>query len=172
MNEGHVRKSHGNRIDLAGEYRWGDTGQLIFIIIFIIGLVIDLFIIKWSNTWQNLFPIYIRIAIFLALFLLAIYFGRRSHKIIFKEERKKLMVIDKDVYSIIRHPMYFAAILTYLGFVILSFSIIAFVLFIIIVIFYYYLCIYEERLLIEKLGDDYQRYMKKVPMFLPKIKKL
>lgn len=171
MNEGHVRKSHEHRIDLAGEYKWGDTGQLIFIIVFIIGLFIDLFIIEFSNVWQDLFPLYFRIVIFLALFFSAIYLGRRSHRIIFKEERKKLLVIDKDVYSLIRHPMYFASILTYLGFVILSFSIVAFVIFVLIFIFYYYLCIYEEKLLIENLGDDYKKYMKKVPMFIPKINK-
>jgi len=167
MNEGHIRTSHEHRVDLAGEYKWGDIGQLIFIFVFIIGLVADIFLFNFSESWQDVFPLYLRFVLFLVLFIIAGYFGQRSHRIVFKEERKKLMVIDKDVYSIIRHPMYFASILTYLGFVILSLSIISFIIFIVIFVFYYYLCKYEEKILLNKLGDDYKNYMKKVPMFIP-----
>ena len=38
------------------------------------------------------------------------------------------------------------------------------------VLFYYHLCRYEEQLLLEKVGDDYNHYMKNVPMLIPKIR--
>ena len=81
------------------------------------------------------------------------------------------MVIKTDVFARIRHPMYFGSILTYLSFVILSLSVLALVIFIIIVIFYYYLCRYEEQVLLAKLGDEYMKYMKKVPMLIPRVRK-
>jgi len=171
MNKGHKRHSHEHRKDLAGEYKWGDTGQFIFIIVFIVGMISDLFLLKLSDSWQDVIPWYYRVFVFLPLFFTAGYFGQRSHRIVFKEERNKLMVIKNDVYSRVRHPMYFGSILTYLGFVVLSLSIIAFVIFIFVFAFYYYLCWYEELILIDQLGNDYKKYMKSVPMLIPKIRK-
>jgi protein-S-isoprenylcysteine O-methyltransferase Ste14 len=173
MNKGHKRKSHEHRKDLAGEYRWGDTGQIVLLIVFIIGMIFDSFLFKISESWQNVFVWYFRIVIFIPLLFIAGYFSQRAHKIVFQQERDELIVIKTDVFAIIRHPMYFGSILIYLAFVILSFSIIAMIIFIIIGIYYYYLCRYEEKILIEKLGDQYKDYMKKVPMLIPftKLKK-
>jgi len=170
MNKGHKRKSHENRKDLAGEYRWGDTGQILLLIVFIIGMISDLFLLKISDSWQNVFPWYFRTVVFIPILFVAGYFSQRAHKIVFQHERDELIVIKTDVFAMIRHPMYFGSILIYLGFVILSFSVIALIVFFIIVIFYCYLCRYEEQILIEKLGDQYRNYMKKVPMLIPFIK--
>jgi len=171
MNKGYKRNSHEHRKDLAGEYRWGDTGQIILLIIFIIGMTSDLFLLKLSDSWQDAFLWYYRIVVFFPLLFVAGYFAQRAHKKVFHEERKELMVIKTDVFARIRHPMYFGSILTYLGFVILSLSVIALVIFIVVVIFYYYLCRYEEQILIEELGDEYRNYMKNVPMLIPRVRK-
>jgi protein-S-isoprenylcysteine O-methyltransferase Ste14 len=170
MNEGYKRKNHEHRNDLAGEYRWGDTGQIILLIVFIIGIISDLFLLKISDYWQNAIPWYFRIIVFIPLLFIAWYFAQRAHKIVFSQERSELIVIKTDVFSIIRHPMYFGSILIYLGFVILSLSVISLIVFVIVVIFYFYLCRYEEQILIEKLGNQYKSYMKKVPMLIPYIK--
>jgi len=171
MSEGYKRHSHEHREHLAGEFRWGDIGQLVFVFVFIVGTILDLFLLKLSDSWQDVFSWYFRVVVFVILLLVAGYFAQRAHKKVFHEERKELMVIDTDVFAIIRHPMYFGSILTYLGFVVLSASVIALVIFFIVVIFYYYLCRYEEKLLIEKLGDKYRNYMEKVPMLIPWIGK-
>lgn len=171
MVEGYKRSSHEHREDLAGEYKWGDIGQLVFVFVFIIGTILDLFLLKLSDSWQEFFLWYFRVVVFILLLLVAGYFAQRAHKKVFHEERKELMVIKTDVYAIIRHPMYFGSILTYLAFVILSASVISLVVFFVVVIFYFYLCRYEEQLLIQKLGDEYKNYMKKVPMLIPWIRK-
>jgi len=170
MSEGHKRKSHEHRKDLIGEHKWSDTGQIIFLIVFIIGMASDLFLFKLSESWQEIFPWYLRIAVLVPLFLTACFFAQKAHNKVFREERKEPIVINTDVFAIIRHPMYFGSILLYLCFVILSFSLVATVIFIMVIIFYYYICRYEEKLLIEKFGNQYLEYMKKVPMLVPFMK--
>ena len=134
MNEGYKRKSHEHRNDLAGENKWGDALQMIFVIVFLIGMILDLFLLNFSSSWQNIFPLYYRFIVFIFIFLIAGYFGQKSHKKIFGEIRKELMVVKTDVYSRLRHPMYFGVILIYLSFVILSLSIVALMIFFIVVI--------------------------------------
>jgi protein-S-isoprenylcysteine O-methyltransferase Ste14 len=170
--EGHKSHRYENRVDIAGEHRWSDAGQLILVIIFILGLVFDLFIFNLSGSWQNLFSWYYRLIIFIPLFLLSGYFSQNGLKKVFKEKREKLEVIDKGVFGMVRHPIYLGSILVYLSFVILSLSIVALIIFVIIVIFYYYICRYEEKLLIQELGDKYRVYMRKVPMLIPKIQRM
>jgi protein-S-isoprenylcysteine O-methyltransferase Ste14 len=171
MRKGYKKQSHEHRIDLAGEYRWGDIGQIIFAILFIIGVNSDIFIFKISASWQEIIPWYLRIIMFIPFLYFAGYFAHRAHKKIFGERRKKLIVINTDVFSRLRHPMYFGTLLTYLGILILSISLVGLMIFIVIFIFYYYLCYYEEQVLIENLGDEYRKYMKEVPMLIPRLKK-
>ena len=92
-------------------------------------------------------------------------------KIVFREERSKLVVIRTDVFSLVRHPIYLGPMLLYLGFIILSMSVIAFGIWIIIIVFYVYISRYEENILIDKLGEEYEQYMHDVPMFIPKIRR-
>ncbi len=66
-----------------------------------------------------------------------------------------------------RHPIYLGSILLYFGFIIISLSAVAFCIWIIIIIFYYFNSRYEEKLLIDKLGIQYEKYMNEVPMFIP-----
>jgi len=168
--QGYKRHGHEHRDDLAGEYRWGDLGQLLLFIIFIAGMISDLFIFRISNQWQNAFPWYFRLIIFIPIFLLSGFFGQNAHKKIFKEQRDRLEVIDTGVFGMVRHPLYLGSILAYLSFVILTLSVVALSILIVVILFYYYLCRYEEDILIQKLGNDYKKYMIKVPMLLPGLK--
>ena len=169
--KGHKRQSHEHRTDLAGEYKWGDTGQIVLLLIFLVGMTADVFVLRISDSWQYVVPWYFRLVVFIPILFVALYFTQKAHKKVFEEERKELMIIDTDVFARIRHPMYFGSLLLYLCFVILSLSVISLVIFIIAVIFYAYLCRYEEKLLLEKLGDQYKNYMNNVPMLFPKIRK-
>jgi len=60
--------------------------------------------------------------------------------------------------------MYFGSILLFFSFVILSSSILALSVWIMICFFYYFIARYEEKLLINKYGDEYEEYHKKVPI--------
>ena len=171
MNKGHKRHSYEKRVDLAGEYRWGDAGQIILFVIFVIGMVSDLFFIKISSSWMDITPWYFPVIIFIPLIIISGYLVKSGLKKVFKEERKELEVISSGVFGLVRHPIYLGSILIFLSFTILSLSIVALIIWFVIIIFYYYLCAYEEKLLIDKLGKKYRDYMNDVPMLIPRIRR-
>ena len=67
--------------------------------------------------------------------------------------------------------MYFSEILGYLGVLMFSISIAAAVVWIFAIGFLYYVSRYEEKLLLERFGKDYEKYIDEVPMWIPRLKK-
>lgn len=169
--KGYKRKTHEQREDLAGEHKLGDIGQIILLVVFIIGLLADKFVLHFSLPLVQFLPSYLRVLIALPFFVFSFYLARFGLKTIFGEQREELVVIKAGVFSIVRHPIYLASILVYLGFIIISLSIIAFCIWIIIILFYYSISRYEEKILMDKLGSQYEDYMRQVPMFIPRFRK-
>ena len=173
MNErkGYKRKVYEHRKDLAGEHSISDIGQIILLILFITGLLIDKLLLHFSMFLAQLYPFYLRILFSLPFFIFSFLLARSGLKIVFGEQREGLIVIKSGVFSIVRHPIYLGSILLYFGFIILSLSIVSFCIWIIIILFYYFISRYEEKVLIDKLGSQYEEYMSEVPMFIPRIKR-
>ncbi len=169
--KGYKRKTHEHRKDLAGEHELGDIGQIILLIVFIVGLLADKFVLHFSLPLVQSIPFYLRVLIALPFFVFSCYLALFGLKTIFGEQREELVVIKSGVFSIVRHPIYLASILVYLGFIIISLSIIGFCTWVIIILFYYYISRYEERILVDKLGTQYEDYIKEVPMFIPWFRK-
>ena len=144
-------------------------GQLILFIVFIVGIILDLVFLRVGQSFVEPVPLFLRIIVALPVLIISGYLVQSGLKIVFREERSKLVVIRTDVFSLVRHPIYLGSILLYLGFIILSMSVIAFGIWIIIIVFYVYISRYEENILIDKLGEEYKLYMHDVPMFIPKI---
>jgi protein-S-isoprenylcysteine O-methyltransferase Ste14 len=115
-------------------------------------------------------PQMLTIPLFLLFLLTGSYFILISHRIIFQDNDKDIEIVTKGVFNIVRHPMYFGSTLLFFSFVILSNSVLALLVWILICVFYYFISRYEEKLLINKFGDEYKEYQKKVPMFIPFIK--
>ncbi|MFC2084698.1 methyltransferase family protein [Bacteroidota bacterium] len=164
----HVKK-HDGREDLTGEHSLGDLGQIILLIFFLIAWVIDSFVINYSTFLSQYIPLLVRIPLSVIILFCAGYIARSGLKLVFGEKRDEPSVIKGSVFSIVRHPIYLSAILLYLGLLILTFSIIATFLWGLIVLFYYYLSKYEERLLIQRFGKEYEDYIKAVPMLIPRM---
>jgi protein-S-isoprenylcysteine O-methyltransferase Ste14 len=167
----HKRKSYEKRVDLAGENVWGDLGQLILFIVFIVGIILDLVFLRIGQSFVESVPLFLRIIVALPVLIISGYLAQSGLKIVFREERSKLVVIRTGVFSLVRHPIYLGSMLLYLGFIILSMSVIAFGIWIIIIVFYVYISRYEENILIDKLGEKYEQYMRDVSMFIPKIRR-
>ena len=165
--KGHLRKSHQHRGDLTGEHAFSDMGQLIFLVVFLIVWIADSFVFKYSTFLTQYISNYIRVPIALIVLVISGLLAWTGLKIVFRETREEPQVIISGVFSIVRHPIYLSLILLYLGFILLSLSLLSVLVWILIVVFYYIISRYEEKLLIQRFGSAYEEYKKKVPMLLP-----
>ena len=159
----------GNRKDLAGEHKLGDTGQLILACVFIIVWMTDTFILKYTTSLNAIIPLAARIPLGTVLFALSGMLARKGLSIVFGEERQKPVVIRTGVYSIVRHPIYLGEHLLYLSFLTWSVSLAAALVWLIAVGFLHYISLYEEGLLIRLHGEAYEAYRRDVPMWIPRI---
>jgi len=73
------------------------------------------------------------------------------------------VLVDTGVYAIIRHPQYLGFLLFVLGLILMSQHWISVFSYVIGSFLFYKDVLREERMNIEKFGDDYIRYMKMVP---------
>lgn len=165
--KGHLRKSYQHRDDLTGEHAFSDIGQLILLIIFLTIWIADSFVFKYSTFLTQYISNYIRVPIALIVLVISGLLAWTGLKIIFGETREEPQVITTGVFSIVRHPIYLSLILLYLGFILLSLSLLSVLVWILIIVFYYMISRYEEKLLIQRFGSAYEEYKKKVPMLLP-----
>jgi len=78
-------------------------------------------------------------------------------------------LVKHGVYRYVRHPIYFAAFLYNSGFPLLFSSLYGFVLMQGFVPLTLYRIGVEERILIERFGDEYREYMKKTKKLIPLI---
>jgi len=161
------KKSSGQREDLTGEHRVGDIGQVVLAVLFMTIWITDAHSLKWTTFLNQYVPVGIRIPIGVVILLLSGYLVITGLYIVFGEERGKPAVIRKSVFHIVRHPIYLSEILLYLGLIILNISLAAIVVWIIAIAFLHYISRYEERLLLARFGEEYEQYMKEVPMWIP-----
>jgi len=107
----------------------------------------------------------------MVLLILAGYLAKKGLSIVFGERRNEPTVIRKSVFGVVRHPIYLSEILLYLGLLALSLSLAAAGVCLAAIGFYHYIARYEERLLLARLGREYQQYMQNVPMWIPRFRK-
>jgi len=164
----HLKKSHQHRDDLIGEYVYGDIGQLIFLVIFLMVWIADSFIFRYSTFLTRYISNFFRVPIALVIFIISGLLAITGLNTVFGKKREGPHLITTGVFSIVRHPIYLASILFYLGFILLSLSLLSIPVWILIIVFYYTISRYEEKLLVKAIGSAYGEYMRKVPMlFLP-----
>ena len=89
-------------------------------------------------------------------------------------------LITYGMYGYVRHPHYLSLMLICFGLSFLSLhffvpplplSILPFFPSILVLLYFYFLAIREEKKLIERFGKEYLEYKKKVPMFIPRVRK-
>ncbi len=153
-----------------GEHPYGDAGQLILLALFLIVWIVDSFFLRTSTFLSDYVPLYIRL-VFLGIALAAAaYLSMSGHDKICREERGT-KVVSSGAFRYVRHPLYSACLLFYLGLSVSTASIFSLALFVVIFVFYNYLASFEERLLGEKFGEEYKKYKRKTGKWLPGIGK-
>jgi protein-S-isoprenylcysteine O-methyltransferase Ste14 len=168
MNKHHERKeSYSQRDDLTGEHKFGDYGQLILAILFVTIWISDTFILEYTTFLNHIVPNAIRTPLGIVILLVSGYLAVKGMHIVFGEKREEPGVIRKSVFSVVRHPIYLSEILLYLGLLMISLSLAATFILFIAILFMHYISKHEERLLLERFGDDYKQYIREVPMWIP-----
>jgi protein-S-isoprenylcysteine O-methyltransferase Ste14 len=160
-------RGHAGREDLTGEHRLGDTIQLILLIIFLSVWILDSFVLGFTTFLAESVPWFIRLPAGIILLIGTFFLERSGLRTVFGKPQETPHVITGGVFSVVRHPIYLGAILGYAGMICLTLSLASAALFVVIVAFYRYISRYEEKLLIQRFGDEYREYMRKVPMLFP-----
>lgn len=76
--------------------------------------------------------------------------------------KEKSTLITQGVYGIVRHPIYFGTILTFLGLILFTNALLSLLYFPISIALYFLMTIYEEKSLISEYGQEYVVYQKTV----------
>ena len=151
-----------------GEHPFGDVGQLILLGVFLIVWVGDSFLLHKSTFLSVYVPLYIRLVILGLALIIAMYLFKSGHVVVSHEKRPD-GVVATGAFRFVRHPLYLASILTYLGLTVSTTSIFCLALLAGMSIFYNYIASYEERLLENKFGEEYTRYKKRTGRWAPRI---
>ncbi|MBW1717056.1 MAG: isoprenylcysteine carboxylmethyltransferase family protein [Deltaproteobacteria bacterium] len=160
--------AHQHRNNLTGEHRTGDIGQLIVFLLFMALWISDMFL-AYSSFLNEYVPVIVRLPIGILLLIVSGYMAKTGLSIVSGKKAQSQGVINKGVFSVVRHPIYLSEIILYLGLLILNISLAAAFIWIIAIFFLHYISRYEERLLLTKFGKEYEQYMKEVPMWFPRL---
>jgi protein-S-isoprenylcysteine O-methyltransferase Ste14 len=106
----------------------------------------------------------------LILFLcLSFYLVSKSHKAVLEQAEASPKLVDSGVYAWVRHPMYLGTLLFCLSFLFIAISLLSIAVWIAFFVFYDRMATYEEKSLLEILGQEYVSYQKRVSKWLPRV---
>lgn len=127
----------------------------------------------WGHTFENYigyWGMYIGILLNLLGGALIILGWREIYNRYWKKEDEGGELVKDGVYSYMRHPQYTGFILMTLGLLVHWATLPLLIMWPILVLQYYRLAKKEEEEMIDKFGEEYEEYRRKVPMFLPRPK--
>jgi protein-S-isoprenylcysteine O-methyltransferase Ste14 len=151
-----------------GEHPFGDAGQLIALGVFLVVWVADSFFLHVSTFLSHHIPLYVRLPILAVALLAAVFLFRSGHVVVSGEQRPG-NVVSTGAFRYVRHPLYLASLLVYLGLVVSTASLLSLGVFVGIFAFHNYIAGYEEKLLEAKFGEEYREYKKRTGKWLPRI---
>ncbi len=144
--------------------------QLLAMIIFFLIWVLDSFIFMFSTVFTQYVPFIIRIVLFLILLVIGLVLIFRTGHILFHEETPSMLITTR-IFARTRNPIYLGVLIIYLGFIFLSVSLISIIGFIFALILYNWIVNFEENDLEEIFKEEYKEYKKKVPKWIPSLKR-
>ncbi|MCK4646622.1 MAG: isoprenylcysteine carboxylmethyltransferase family protein [Candidatus Aminicenantes bacterium] len=151
-----------------GEHPFGDAGQLILLGLFLVVWAVDSFFLHKSTFLSDYVPLYIRLVILGLVFITATYLFMSGHTVV-SHERRPAGLVSTGAFRYVRHPLYLASILFYVGLAVSTASLFSLGLLVGILIFYNYIASYEEKLLEARFGEGYRSYKKRTGKWVPRI---
>ena len=110
-----------------GEHPFGDAGQLILLGVFLAVWVADSFFLHQSTFLSDHLPLWIRLLILGLALVVGMLLFKSGHVVVELSERPEGVMVT-GAFRYVRHPLYLASILTYLGLTVSTMSIFSFVL--------------------------------------------
>ena len=160
------------RQGLGSEHPLCDRIQLLMLILFFVVWGIDslsYFMFGYSTVIFEVLAFPVLFAGMLVFLCLSFYLVSKSHKAVLEQVHDPPTLVDSGVYAWVRHPMYLGILLFCLAFLLISVSLVSIVIWIAFFIFYDRMAAYEEKSLIEILGEEYTAYQKRVSKWLPQL---
>ena len=117
-----------------GEHPFGDSGQLILLVLFLLIWVVDSFLLKISTFLADDISLYIRLVILGIILLCSVYLIRSGHAVVSHGQHPSGMV-STGAFQYVRHPLYLGSIMFYLGLAVSTASLFSLVLVVLIFIF-------------------------------------
>jgi protein-S-isoprenylcysteine O-methyltransferase Ste14 len=153
-----------------GEHPFGDLGQLICLAIFAAVWVGDSFFLHLSTFLAAYVPLYVRLIVLGLILGAAIYLAQSGHRVTGHEDRPA-GVVTEGGFRYVRHPLYLASILAYLGVALSTLSLFSLAVVAGVLVFYDHIAGYEEDLLEARFDDDYRTYKSLTGKWVPKSRK-
>jgi protein-S-isoprenylcysteine O-methyltransferase Ste14 len=133
--------------------------------------------IQWS---QSILPnmgippeleVWVRVIVSSVVFILGILtmrsailtFGVDYMAVVYLYFPEESEIQDHEIYSIVRHPTYFAGILLGIGALVFRFSVYSILMFFIVFALFWFQARREEKELVDRFGESYKEYMNRVP---------
>jgi protein-S-isoprenylcysteine O-methyltransferase Ste14 len=160
------------RRGLGSEHPLCDGIQLLMLILFFGMWGIDslsFFIFGYSTVIFQALAFPLLLAGTILVLSLSFYFIIKSHKAVLEQVHDPPQLVDSGVYARVRHPMYLGTLLFCLAFLVVSVSLVSIVIWIAFFFFYDRMATYEEKSLIEILGERYIAYQKRVSKWFPRV---
>jgi protein-S-isoprenylcysteine O-methyltransferase Ste14 len=157
---------------LGSEHQLCDRIQLLMLILFFVVWSIDsfcFFMFGYSTVIFEALAFPVLVAETLVYLCLSFYLVSKSHKAVLEQVLDPPRLVDSGVYAWVRHPMYLGTLLFCLAFLFVNISLVSIVIWVVFFVFYDRMATYEEKNLIEILGEQYTAYQKRVSKGLPKI---
>jgi protein-S-isoprenylcysteine O-methyltransferase Ste14 len=152
-----------------GEHPLGDAGQLVLLGLFLVIWILDSFILHRTTFLSDHIPLVFRLVFLGITLIIAAYLFKSGHVVV--HEQRPAGVISTGAFKYVRHPLYLASLLGYLGLTVSTASLLSLAWFVVIFLFYNYIAGYEEKLLEVKWGESYIAYKKKTGRWFPGIGK-
>ena len=155
---------------LGSEHPLCDRIQLLIIVLFFVAWGVDtvcLFIFGYSTVVFEAVSFPWLLAGTAVALGVSFYLVSKSHKAVLEQVRDPLVLVDSGVYAWVRHPMYLGTMLFCLALIFVSASLVSIVVLIGFFVFYDRMATYEEKSLIEILGERYVDYKKRVSKWIP-----
>jgi protein-S-isoprenylcysteine O-methyltransferase Ste14 len=166
-----VDKVSKKRTGLGVEHPWCDSIQLLMLMLFFVILGIDsfsFFVFEYSTIFAGLTLLPLRLFLAVATIAVCGYLLAKSHRAIFGKKNDQLRLVDSGVYGWVRHPMYLGTLMFCLAFLCVMPSLVALGVWLAFFIFFDRMATYEEKALIQILGEEYLVYQKRVPKWFPR----